>query len=84
MSLKEWVEGSADLAFRSAAFPGWLIHRRTADPKTGSALQGLRLFPVVEIASNGARNPGRNRKPRTGLRYPNPSVKVAKATKEAV
>ena len=49
-------QGSADLAFRSAAFPGMLrspatleTNTRTADPKTGSALQELQeLAPPGE------------------------------------
>ena len=48
--------GSADLAFRSAAFPGLSRspaaeskpNSRTADPRTGSALQGLVLLPSNE------------------------------------
>jgi hypothetical protein len=66
--------GSADLAFRSAAFPGLLrspaaeleTHSRTADPNTGSALQGLLgsaasfQFPVSNLQT-----PATNDEPRT-------------------
>ena len=45
--------GSADLGFRSAAFPGLFgspagSSLRTADPRTGSALKGLALLPTAE------------------------------------
>ena len=48
--------GSADLAFRSAAFPGLSRspaaeskpNSRTADPRTGSALRELALLPTAE------------------------------------
>jgi hypothetical protein len=48
--------GSADLAFRSAAFPGLLrsqaaqprTNSRTADPRAGSALRELALLPTAE------------------------------------
>jgi hypothetical protein len=64
--------GSADLAFRSAAFPGLLrspeleTDARTADPRTGSALQGLLgsaasfQFPVSNFQT-----PATNDEPRT-------------------
>jgi hypothetical protein len=67
-------QGSADLAFRSAAFPGLLrwptaefeTNARTADPRTGSALQGLLgsaasfQFPVSNFQT-----PATNNEPRT-------------------
>jgi hypothetical protein len=64
--------GSADLAFRSAAFPGLLpspaaeleTNSRTADPRTGSALQGL-LGSSFPFPVSNFQRPATNNEPRT-------------------
>jgi hypothetical protein len=67
--------GSAELAFRSAAFPGLLrspaaseINSRTADRKTGSALQRIALLPSSEQLGRTASRHATRPKSRT----PNP------------
>jgi hypothetical protein len=88
--------GSADLGFRSAAFPGLLrlpaaeTNSRTADPKTGSALQGLipaALLPTTRqfkdnlAARDEARIPDRESRAPAVLRMKlvgaNPHAKVS-------
>ena len=64
--------GSADLALRSAAFPGLLrspaeeleTNARTADPKTGSALRGL-LGSSFQFPVSNFQTPATNNEPRT-------------------
>jgi hypothetical protein len=67
-------QGSADLAFRSAAFRGLLrspeaelgTNSRTADPKTGSALQGLLGSPAsFQFPVSNFQTPATNNEPRT-------------------
>ena len=66
--------GSADLALRSAAFPGLLrspaaelqTNARTADPRTGSALQGLLQSPAsFQFPVSNFQTPAANNEPRT-------------------
>jgi Beta-propeller repeat/Abnormal spindle-like microcephaly-assoc'd, ASPM-SPD-2-Hydin len=64
--------GSADLALRSAAFPGLLpspapeleTNSRTADPRTGSALRGL-LGSSFQFPASNFQTPATNNEPRT-------------------